>query len=259
MKKLSILLLLLGSLLFSRQLIVATTTSLYETGLLDALKRLFEERHNVQVVFAAVGSGMALEMGKRGEADLLLVHSPEDEEQFMKEGFGLKRVSFMYSEFVIVGPKKWQQRSFENVLSFMKYIYENQLPFVSRADGSGTHKKEQQLWRSLGIVPSGKWYHAAGVGMSQTLLIASELEAFCLTDRASFEMLKDRLDLKICHENDEILKNVYSVVLVNPKNGKRVNHEDAEKFFNFLLEDETLRFIENYTVGGIKPFRVFKK
>ncbi|WP_448522682.1 substrate-binding domain-containing protein [Pseudothermotoga sp.] len=250
--------LLLSSALLSRQLIIATTTSLYETGLLDLLKSYFEERYKIRVVFAPVGSGMALAMGKRGDADLLLVHSPLDEEQFMKDGFGLKRVSFMYNDFVVVGPKERQEREFEDVLSFMRYIHENQLLFVSRADGSGTHKKEQELWKSIGVVPEGKWYHMAGTGMAQTLLIANELRAFCLTDRATFEALKNRLSMKICCEGGELLRNIYSAILVNPKNGKRVNHEDAKKFFEFLFEDSTLKLIENYSVNGVRLFRVFR-
>jgi len=250
--------LLLSVTLFPRQLIIATTTSLYETGLLDLLKAHFEKRYPIQVVFAPMGSGMALAMGRRGDADLLLVHSPSDEEQFMKDGLGLKRVSFMYNDFIVVGPKEWQEREFEDALSFMRYIHENQLPFVSRADGSGTHKKEQELWKSIGVVPEGKWYHMAGTGMAQTLLIANELKAFCLTDRATFEMLKNRLSMKICCEDGKLLKNIYSVILVNPKNGKRVNYEDAKKFVDFLLEDSTLELIENYSVNGVKLFRVFR-
>ncbi|WP_448521303.1 substrate-binding domain-containing protein [Pseudothermotoga sp.] len=249
---------LLSATLLSRQLIIATTTSLYETGLLDLLKTHFEKRYPIQVVFAPVGSGMALAMGKRGDADLLLVHSPLDEEQFMKEGFGLERASFMYNDFIIVGPKEWQEREFKDVLSFMRYIYENRMPFVSRSDNSGTHRKEQELWKSIGVVPEGKWYHMAGTGMAQTLLIANELRAFCLTDRATFEMVKKRLNLKICYEDDELLKNIYSAILVNPKNGKKVNYEDAKKFVDFLLEDSTLKLIESYSVNGVKLFRVFR-
>ncbi|HBT40357.1 MAG: Anion ABC transporter, anion-binding protein [Thermotoga sp. 50_1627] len=259
MRNLLIFFLFLSVTLLSRQLIIATTTSLYETGLLDLLKTQFEKRYAVQVVLAPVGSGMALAMGRRGDADLLLVHSPADEEQFMKEGFGLERASLMYNDFVIVGPKEWQERRFEDVLSFMRYIYENQLLFVSRADGSGTHRKEQELWKNINVIPQGKWYYAAGTGMTQTLLIADELRAFCLTDRATFEMVKKRLSLKICYEDGELLRNVYSVILVNPKNGKRVNHEDAKKFFDFLFEDSTLELIENYSVNGVKLFRVFKR
>jgi len=250
--------LLLSATLLSRQLIIATTTSLYETGLLDLLKAHFEKRYPIHVVFAPVGSGMALTMGKRGDADLLLVHSPSDEEQFMKDGFGLKRVSFMYNDFVVVGPKEWQEREFADALSFMRHIYENRLPFVSRSDNSGTHRKELELWKSIGVVPEGKWYHMAGTGMAQTLLIANELRAFCLTDRASFEMLKNRLNMKICCEDGKLLRNVYSAILVNPKNGKRVNHEDAKKFFEFLFEDSTLKLIENYSANGVKLFRAFR-
>lgn len=242
----------------AKQLIVATTTSLYETGLLDVLKRYFESRHDVQLVFVAVGSGMAMKMGERGDADVLLVHSPEDEEKFMSKGFGIKRASFMYNDFVLVGPSEGSQQIFKDVFSFMRYIYERQLPFVSRADNSGTHKKEMQLWRFSGIAPKGKWYHEAGVGMSQTLFIANELRAFCLTDRATFEMLKDKLSMKIYFEGGEILRNVYSVILVNPNNNKRINHEDAQKFFDFLLEDETLKLIEDHSVNGVKLFKIFR-
>lgn len=250
--------LFISSLFYAKQLIVATTTSLYETGLLDVLKKRFESNRNVQLVFVAVGSGMAMKMGARGDADLLLVHSPEDEEKFMSEGLGIKRVSFMYSDFVLVGPSEGPKQIFKDIFSFMKYISDHQLLFVSRADNSGTHKKELQLWQLSGITPKGKWYHEAGVGMSQTLFIANELRAFCLADRATFEMLKDKLDMRIYFEGEEILKNVYSVILVKPINNKRINYEDAQKFLDFLLEDGTLELIENYSLNGTKPFKTLR-
>lgn len=240
----------------AKQLILATTTSVYNTGFLDILKPLFEKQYGYSLSIVAVGTGMALEYGKRADADVLLVHSPDDELLFMQQGHGILRVSFMYNDFVIVGPSEKNLSSFKDVQEFFKYIYENKLKFVSRADESGTHKKEKQIWDLIGKVPSGSWYIQAGQGMANTLLIANEKRAFTLTDRATFLSLKSKLDMKIFFEGDSQLLNIYSVIVVNPSKSDKINYKGALDFVRFILDPDTLKVIKNYSVNGIRLFNL---
>lgn len=240
----------------AKQLILATTTSVYNTGLLDTLKPLFEKQYGYSLSIIAVGTGMALEYGKRADADILLVHSPDDELLFIQQGHGILRVSFMYNDFVIVGPSEKNLPLFKDVGEFFKYIYENNLKFVSRADESGTHKKEKQIWDLIGKVPSGSWYIQAGQGMSNTLLIANEKRAFTLTDRATFLSLKSKLDMKIFFENDSQLLNIYSVIVVNPSKSDKINYKGALDFVRFILDPDTLKLIKEYSVNGTRLFNL---
>lgn len=245
----------LSSFVIARQLILATTTSAYNTGLLDFLKPVFEEKYKHTLSIIAVGTGMALEYGKRGDADVLLVHSPQDEEQFMKENHGILRVSFMYNDFIIVGPEEIELPAFKNVEEFFKYIYDNKLMFVSRGDESGTHKREKQIWQLSNLVPENeKWYIKTGQSMAKTLLIADEKRGFTLTDRSTFLSLKDRLDMKIFFEGDQKLLNIYSLIVVNPNKSNKINYEGALDFVRFILDPSTLKMIESYSVNNTKLF-----
>lgn len=257
MKKTALLFFLLFSIICTgKQLIVATTTSLYNTGLLDALKPLFEKQYGHSLSVIAVGTGLALEYGKRGDADVLLVHSPEDEAIFMQQNHGVLRVTFMYNDFVIVGPSEGKLPSFKNVQEVFEYIYANKITFVSRSDESGTHKKEKQIWNSLGKIPSGSWYIQTGQDMAKTLLIANEKKAFTLTDRSTFLALKDKLSMKIFFENDPQLLNLYSVIVVNPQKSSKINYEGALDFVRFILDPTTLRTIKEFSVNGTKLFNL---
>ncbi|WP_245530535.1 substrate-binding domain-containing protein [Pseudothermotoga thermarum] len=251
----TILFLLSSVVCFSSKLLMATTTSLYNTGLLDVLKTEFEKRYKHSLTILAVGSGMALEMGRKGLVDLLFVHSPEDEELFMKQGFGEKRVSIMQNEFIVVGPTEFDI-SYKGLEDLFSQIVERRFLFVSRGDESGTHRMEMKIWSQIGKKPDSKSYISTGQGMATTLLIANEKRAFTLTDRATYEFLKSKLNMKIFIEGDPRLKNVYSVIVVSPKTGKRVNYPVAMEFLEFITSKEALNLIENFSINGVKLFEV---
>lgn len=248
--------LIASSFCMAKQLILATTTSVYNTGLLDTLKPLFEKQYGYSLSIVAVGTGMALEYGKRADADVLLVHSPDDETLFMQQGHGVLRVSFMYNDFIIVGPNQSTIPSLKSVQEVFKYIYDNKLIFISRSDESGTHKKEKQIWNSIGKIPSGDWYIQTGQDMAKTLLVANEKRAFTLTDRSTFLSLKDRLDMKIVFENDPQLLNIYSLIVVNPNKSSKINYEGALDFVRFVLDPDTLKVIKDFSVNSTKLFNL---
>lgn len=257
MKKFFLLMLFfLSSFCMARQLILATTSSLYNTGLLDKLKPLFERQYNHSLSIFSLGTGLALEYGKRGDADLLLVHSTEDELAFMQQNHGVLRVSFMYNDFVIVGPTEMSVPSFNSVQELFEYIFQNRLNFVSRADESGTHKKEMQIWKELGKTPSGSWYIQTGQDMARTLLIANEKRAFTLTDRSTFVALKNRIDMKVFFENDPQLLNIYSIIVVNPQKSSKINYEGALDFVRFILDPKILKTIKEFSVNGTRLFNL---
>jgi tungstate transport system substrate-binding protein len=230
--------------------ILATTTSTADTGLLDALAPIFLNETGYTLKPIAVGSGAALELGKKGEADVLLVHSPAAEEAYMAEGLGAERQIVMYNDFIIVGPASDPARiaSAGSALEAMKRIAESQSTFVSRGDDSGTNALELRLWKTAGITPQGSWYVESGTGMGDTLNIASERDAYTISDRGTFLSQRDRLSLDILLEGDPALLNVYHVILVNPKNGARVDTAAGKAFFDFMLEPSTQQFIGNFGV-----------
>lgn len=234
----------------ARELILATTTSTQDSGLLDVLVPVFEEESGVSVKVIAVGSGAALAMGERGDADVLLVHSPAAEEALVAAGFGVERARVMYNDFVIVGPAHDPAgvAGSADAAAAMARIAESRSRFVSRGDDSGTHAMEQSLWAAAGLaVPAGEeWYTESGQGMSATLTIAGETEAYTLTDRSTWLATADRDRLPIAVEGDPRLFNVYHVIVVNPERHKGVNAEDARRFRSFLLDADTLQTIGEF-------------
>ncbi len=227
---------------------LATTTSTRDSGLLDVLVPMFEQQSGVQVKVVAVGSGQALELGRRGDADVLLTHAPAAEEEFIAEGFGSERRHVMYNDFVIVGPSAdpAQIMNFSSVVEAIQRIAAAETVFVSRRDNSGTHQKELQLWQAAALTPEGAWYLQAGAGMAQTLRIASEKRAYALTDRATFLAHRDQLDLEILVKGDALLRNDYSVLLINPKKHPHLNHHAAQQFADFLLVPKTQQVIADF-------------
>jgi tungstate transport system substrate-binding protein len=218
-------------------LTLATTTSARDTGLLDVLGPQFKQATGTEIKVIAVGSGQAMELGRRGDADVLLTHSPAAEKQFLDEGFGVGREEVMWNDFFLVGPEadpaavKGQTSAAE---AFAR-IAKAKAPFVSRGDESGTHVKEKGIWQKAGIKPEGAWYLQSGSGMAETLRLASEKRAYTLADRASFLTLRKRLDLAVALKGDPALENRYSVMLVNPARHPHVQAEAARKFKEFLL------------------------
>lgn len=229
-------------------LILATTTSTQDSGLLDELIPDFQEKLGYLVKTVAVGSGEAMKMGQECNADVLLVHSPAAEKDFMDNGYGSDRDLVMHNDFIIVGPASDPagiKGSATAAEAFTK-IADSQSPFVSRGDDSGTHSKEKGIWKAAGITPEGDWYLESGQGMGATLTIASEQGAYTLTDRATYLANKDNYQLDILVEGDAGLLNVYHVIVVNPKNCSSVNNEGAIAFSDYIVSPEVQTLIGNF-------------
>lgn len=238
----------------AHDLILATTTSTQDSGLLDVLIPLFEKQTGYTVKVVAVGTGAALRMGERGDADVLLVHAPDAEEAFMAKGHGSERKYVMYNDFIIVGPAADPAhiRGMKDAVEALKRIAHAQVLWISRGDDSGTHKKEKHLWREAGIDPTqvatSPWYQETGQGMGATLRIASEKQGYTLTDRGTYLHLKHTLSLDILVQGDERLYNVYHVIVVNPKKHPNVNVEGARAFADFITSPQVQDIIRSYGV-----------
>ncbi|SCG84550.1 putative tungstate transport system substrate-binding protein [Proteiniborus sp. DW1] len=233
-------------------IILSTTTSTQDSKLLDYLLPKFTEDTGIEVKVIAVGTGKALQMGKDGDADILLVHAKASEEEFVKEGHGTERHDVMYNDFILVGPKddplKLKENSPNDILTGLTTISENQAKFVSRGDDSGTHKKELEIWKTAGIEPQGDWYLSAGSGMGDVLKIASEKQGYTLTDRATYLSLRDTLDLDIIIEKDENLFNQYGIIPVNPEKSDKINAEGAKAFMDWMLSEKGQKLIGEFGV-----------
>lgn len=238
------------------EIILSTTTSTQDSGLLDFLLPIFTEETGIVVKTIAVGTGKALQMGKDGEADVLLVHAKESELEFVEEGHGTDRHDVMYNDFILVGPKDDPlnlKADFPNdILEGLKIISDEKATFVSRGDDSGTHKKELSIWKTANIEPAGEWYLEAGAGMGDVLKIANEKQGYTLTDRATYLSMKDELDLDIVIEGDENLFNQYGVIPVNPEvlgeKADMINHEGALEFMNWMISERGQSLIKEYGV-----------
>jgi tungstate transport system substrate-binding protein len=220
--------------------ILATTTSTADTGLLDALAPLFLAETGITLKPIAVGSGAALELGERGEADVLLVHSPAAEEEFMAAGYGTERRTVMVNDFVLVGPADDPAgiAGAASASEAMTRIASAEATFVSRGDDSGTHAFERRLWDAAGITPEGGWYTESGTGMGDTLNITADRGGYTLSDRGTYLALRDRLGLEVLLEGDPALLNIYHVILVNPDNGRDVDAAAGRVYLEFLLQPE---------------------
>ena len=232
---------------------LSSTTSTDNSGLLEYLIPKFRAKTGIDVRVIAVGTGRALKLAERGDADLLLVHHKPSEEKFIESGFGVGRQDVMYNDFVIVGPKN-DPANISNVkkaANAFKLIHQHQAPFVSRGDDSGTHKKELELWSFIGVEIqdySGTWYREAGAGMGATLNIANGMNAYALTDRGTWLSFKNRDDLTLLFENDPPLFNQYGVILVNPKRHKHIKYQQAKLFSDWLTSIEGQQAIADFTL-----------
>jgi len=232
-------------------IILATTTSTQDSGLLDALIPTFESKTGYTVKTIAVGSGQAMAMGQKGEADVLLVHSPDAEKKFMADGFGLNRQIVMHNDFIIVGPTNSPAgiKADDAPAAALKRVSETGSLFISRGDNSGTHALEKKLWKESGINPeSMSTYQQSGQGMGQTLGIASEKQAYVLTDRGTWLALRKRLALTVVAEGHASLLNVYHVITVNPAKWPKVNAAGAQAFAEFILAKDTQETIARFGV-----------
>jgi len=228
--------------------ILATTTSTRDSGLLDVLLPVFEKKTGYVVKTIAVGTGQSLAMGKRGDADIVMTHAPEAEKPLVDEGWLTHRVQFMHNDYVLVGPADDPARiaGVKGAAAALRQIAEVKATFVSRGDDSGTHKQERALWKATGLSPTGTWYVEAGQGMGATLRIASEKQGYTLTDRATYLSLQKTLGSQILLEGDSLLLNKYSVMLVNPAKHPKVNGEGAKALHKWLLTDEARTLIQDY-------------
>ena len=229
-------------------LTMATTTSTRDSGLMDVLLPMFEAQTGMQVKVVAVGSGQALEMGRRGDVDLLLTHAPDAEATFVEQGFGINRQVVMHNDFVIVGPPHDPAaiKGASSVIQALRKVCQRAATFVSRGDNSGTHMKEEKLWAQAESQPAGDWYLEAGAGMAATLRVASEKQAYSLCDRGTFLAHRDNLQLEILCEGHALFRNDYSVTLVSATKHPHVNSEGAEAFAAFLLADTTQHVIAEF-------------
>ena len=233
-----------------KTIILATTTSTQDSGLLDVLVPLFEKESGYQVKTISVGSGQAMKMGEKGEADVLLVHSPDAEKKFIADGFGASRRLVMHNDFIIVGPLADPAHiKGTGSIDALKRIAQSSALFASRGDNSGTHAKEKSLWKAAGINPEGqKWYQQTGLGMGQTLNVAAEKRGYSLTDRATYLALKKNLGLVILSEGDSKLLNIYHVIEINPLKWPKVNAAGGKAFADFMISKKAQELIGRFGV-----------
>jgi tungstate transport system substrate-binding protein len=229
-------------------LTLATTTSTQDSGLLDVLVPMFRAQTGIEVKVVAVGTGQALQLGRRGDADVLLVHDPSAEAKFMAEGFGAERRDVMYNDFVLVGPPADPAgiKGEPSIAEAFRRIVRSGSPFVSRGDESGTHQKEKEIWRKTGIEPKGDWYIRAGAGMGQVLRMANEKRSYTVTDRGTYLAQRKGLELTILSEGDPMLVNRYSVIVASPEKHPQVHVQAARKFAAFLVSPETQKTIAEF-------------
>ncbi len=235
-------------------LILATTTSTENSGLLDYILPVFEEEYNATVDVIAVGTGQAMEIGKAGDADVLMVHARALEEEFMEEGHGVRREDLMYNDFIIVGPAGDPAgiAGIQQASNALARLAEAEAPFISRGDESGTHVKESEIWSAAGVDPSGEWYTSAGQGMGDVLTMADEEQAYTLSDRATY-LARTLLgiDLIILVEGDPMLFNPYGVIAVNPEKSPEIDAELADQLIDWLISVPAQTMISEF---GVEEF-----
>jgi tungstate transport system substrate-binding protein len=224
--------------------ILATTTSTVDSGLLDVLVPLFEKQTGYRVKTISVGTGQALAMGEKGEADVLLCHAPAAEKKLVDAGVVTNYLLVMHNDFVIVGPPSDPAGiKGKSSADALRLVSQNEAVFVSRGDDSGTNKQEKAIWKAAGVTPEGKWYQQTGQGMGATLLMASEKAGYTLTDRATYLAQKANIALTILSEGDRDLLNIYHVMQVNPAKFDRVNAAGGKAFVEFMVAAETQKTI----------------
>ncbi len=240
-------------------IIVQSTTSTQNSGLLDHILPQFKAKTGIEVRVVAVGTGQAIKNARNGDGDVLLVHDKPAEEQFVAEGWGVKRHDVMYNDFVLVGPKSDPAgvRGLRDAAAAFRRIGEARAPFASRGDDSGTHRVELRLWQDAGLdakSASGGWYRETGSGMGATLNLAAGMDAYTLTDRATWASFGNKANLAILVEGDPKLFNQYGVILVSPARHPRVKAEAGQRFIDWLTGPEGQATIASYRIGGEQLF-----
>ena len=233
-----------------QRLRLSTTSSTENSGLLSVLHPLFEKKYNTRISVIAVGTGKALRLAKNGDVDVILVHAPEAELEFVNKGYGILRSPVMQNDFIIIGPQNdpAKLKSSKNIKNALSRLIKTEHLFISRGDDSGTHKKENYLWGIAGYKPVGDWYLSVGQGMGQTLIIADNKQAYTLSDRGTYFAYKDKIELDIVFENDYQLLNPYHVIIVSPEKHPHINFDLAKKYSEFLRSEEAQNMIKNYKI-----------
>ena len=239
----------------ANKIIVASTTSTYDTGLLNHLNDKFYENFNIKVQVLSLGTGQAIRTAKDGNAEILLVHHKPSELEFMNNGYGEERYEIMYNDYVLVGPKN-DNGDCKSVQHKLEEIHNNKFLFISRGDDSGTHRKELEIWElaNIKINKNKEWYLSVGQGMGSTLLISNEKKAYTLSDRSTWIAFNNREDLKIVCEDFPPLFNQYGIILVNSSLNKNLNYEDAKKYIDWFKTSEVKELINNFKAKGKQLF-----
>jgi len=239
----------------ANKIIVASTTSTYDTGLLNLLNEKFYDKFNIRVQVLSLGTGQAIRTAKDGNAEILLVHHKSSEEEFMNNGYGEKRYEIMYNDYVLIGPKKDNGKC-KSVQQKLEEIHNNQSLFISRGDDSGTHRKELEMWdlANIKINKNNQWYLSVGQGMGSTLLITNEKKGYTLSDRSTWIAFNNRKNLKIVCEDFPPLFNQYGIILVNSKLNKNLNYKDAKKYIDWFKTNEVKELINNFKAKGKQLF-----
>ena len=239
----------------ANKIIVASTTSTYDTGLLNLLNDKFYEKFNIRVQVLSLGTGQAIRTAKDGNAEILLVHHQPSELEFMNNGYGEVRYEIMYNDYVLVGPKN-DNDGCKSVKKKLEDIYNNKFLFISRGDDSGTHRKELEMWElaNINIDQNKKWYLSVGQGMGSTLLITNEKNGYTLSDRSTWIAFNNRDNLKIVCEDFPPLFNQYGIILVNSKLNKNLNYKDANKYIDWFKTKEVKKLINNFKAKGKQLF-----
>jgi len=235
-----------------RDILLATTTSTDNSGLLGHLLPAFEQESGYQVRVIAVGTGKALRMGRDGDVDVVLVHAPGAEREFVENGYGVDRRPVMYNDFLLVGPHNDPAGvgQAESAAAALARIAGSQSLFISRGDDSGTHKKELSLWRSAGTEPKGRWYREAGQGMGKVLQMAGELDGYTLTDRGTWLAFQAKSPLQPAYEGDPVMHNPYGIIAVNPQRHPGGNHAGATALIRWITAPHAQRLIGDFRING---------
>ena len=239
----------------ANKIIVASTTSTYDTGLLNLLNDNFYKKFNIRVKVLSLGTGQAIRTAKDGNAEILLVHHTSSEVEFMNNGYGLERYEIMYNDYVLVGPKSDYEKC-SSVQRKLEEINDKSFLFISRGDDSGTHRKELEMWdlTDIKVNKNKKWYLSVGQGMGSTLLIANEKKGYTLSDRSTWIAFNNRENLKIVCEDFPPLFNQYGIILVNSKLNKNLNYKDAKKYIDWFKTAEVKELINNFKAKGKQLF-----
>ena len=239
----------------NNRIIIASTTSAHDSGLLDYVNKEFEKKFNIMVHVLALGTGQAIRLAKNGNADILLVHDTLSEIEFIKKGFGNTRHNLMYNNYLIVGPKTDKDKC-DSINKTLLKIIDNKFIFISRGDESGTHKKEKELWNLIGaeIEEFSSWYKKIGQGMGSALILSNEMNAYTISDIGTWISSNKKENLKVICENIPSLINQYGIIAVNQKINSRINSKDANKYINWIISDEGKKLINSFRKNNKQLF-----